>query len=361
MTRMDATPQIRVGISGWRYEPWRGEFYPDDLPQRLELRYASSIFRIIEINGSFYSLQRPTSWKLWYEETPPDFVFSIKGPRFITHILRLRDFELPLANFLASGVLALNEKLGPILWQFAPNLPFDVERFEPFLRHLPQDTDAALQLARTCEASRMKGRSHLEIDRTRPLRHAIEIRHDSFLVPEFVELLRRHSVALVIAETARKWPMPRDVTADFMYLRLHGDKELYRSGYRPQAIERWAERIRAWSAGEEPEDLPEGAVRVTEPVPPVAGGRDVYCFFDNTDVKLRAPADAQSLMRNLGQTPGTWPGETRETTDEVAEKKTKPRAKRAKAKSTKAKVKSTTKAKVKTSDALSRGSGRGLG
>jgi uncharacterized protein YecE (DUF72 family) len=306
---MDAYPRIRVGISGWRYEPWRGEFYPEGLPQRLELRYASTIFRIIEINGSFYSLQRPESWRNWYEDTPADFVFSIKGPRFITHILRLGDFERPLANFLASGLLSLDDKLGPILWQFPPQMKFDPARFEPFVRHLPHDTAAALELARDCEAARMKGRSYLQIDQSRPLRHAIEVRNESFLVPEFIELLRRHSVALVIAETARKWPMPRDVTADFMYLRLHGDKELYRSGYRPQAIGRWAERIRAWSAGDEPEDLPEGAVRVAEPVPHVEDGRDVYCFFDNTDVKLRAPADAQSLMRALGQTPGTWSGE----------------------------------------------------
>jgi uncharacterized protein YecE (DUF72 family) len=323
--------EIRVGVSGWRYEPWRGVFYPEGLAQRLELRYAASIFRVLEINGSFYSLQRPASWRAWYEDTPPGFVFTVKGPRYITHMLKLRDFEEPLANFLASGVLALNEKLGPILWQFPPFMRFDPERFEPFLRHLPTDTQAALRLARGCGA-RMKGRSHLAIDEPRPMRHAVEIRHESFLDPRFVEMLRAHSVALVIAETARKWPMPRDVTADFMYLRLHGDKELYRSGYRPQAIQRWAERIEAWSRGDEPEALPEGAVRIGPAAPRMRSGRDVYCFFDNTDVKLRAPADAKSLMRCLGQTPGTWRERLPKPRGKVAQSKaTEPKASKASA------------------------------
>jgi uncharacterized protein YecE (DUF72 family) len=300
-----AATQVRIGVSGWRYEPWRGVFYPEGLQQRLELRYASSILRVLEINGSFYSLQRPSSWQAWYADTQPDFVFTVKGPRFITHMLKLRDFEQPLANFLASGVLALKEKLGPILWQFPPHLRFNPERFEAFLRHLPVDTGQARDIARRCDA-RMKGRSHLDIDTARPLRHAMEIRHESFLDQRFVDLLRAHNVALVIAETARKWPMPRDVTADFMYLRLHGDKRLYQSGYRPQAIRAWAGRIRSWSEGREPAQLPAGAVRISSERPGTRAPRDVYCFFDNTDVKLRAPADAQSLMRCLGQTPGRW-------------------------------------------------------
>jgi uncharacterized protein YecE (DUF72 family) len=299
-------PQIRIGVSGWRYEPWRGVFYPAGLQQRLELSYAASIFRTLEINGSFYSLQRPESWRQWRDDTPADFVFTVKGPRFITHMRKLREIEQPLANFFASGVLALDEKLGPILWQFPPQMRFDPERFETFFGLLPTDTREALNCAQRCDEARMRGRSHLAIDRTRPLRHAVEIRHESFLDPRFVSMLRAHRVALVIAETARKWPMPRDVTSDFMYLRLHGDKELYRSGYGPAAIRRWAERVRAWHEGREPETLPEGAVRVAEPAADASGGRDVFCFFDNTDVKLRAPADAQSLMRCLGQVPGQW-------------------------------------------------------
>jgi uncharacterized protein YecE (DUF72 family) len=295
-------PRIRIGVSGWRYAPWRGVFYPRDLPQRLELRYAATIFPTIEINGSFYSLQRPESWLQWYAETPEPFVFAVKGPRFITHMLKLRGVEQALANFLASGVLALKEKLGPILWQFPPTLRFDPGRLEAFLALLPPDTSAALKLARR-RHSRMHGRSHLAIDKRRPLRHAMEIRHESFIDERFIVMLRAHNVALVIAETARKWPMPRDVSADFMYLRLHGDRELYRSGYGGTAISRWADRITAWRAGAEPTELPRGAVRIAAPMPRRPTGRDVYCYFDNTDVKLRAPVDAQTLMRKLGVKP----------------------------------------------------------
>ncbi|HEU5181519.1 MAG TPA: DUF72 domain-containing protein [Candidatus Polarisedimenticolia bacterium] len=305
-------PRIRIGVSGWRYAPWRGVFYPHDLPQRWELRYLASIFPTVEINGSFYSLQRPESWELWHRETPPGFVFSVKGPRFITHMLKLREVEQPLANFLASGILALHEKLGPILWQFAPHLRFDPERFEAFLEMLPHDTGAALALARR-RHPRMFGRSRLSIDRPRPLRHAMEIRHESFLDERFITLLRKHRVALVIAQTARKHPMPRDVTADFVYLRLHGDRQIYRSGYGKAALGRWAERIAAWHRGEEPAVLPAGAVRAAPPAPPRPEGRDVYCYFDNTDVKLRAPADARNLMLRLGLAPGRWQGEEERT------------------------------------------------
>jgi uncharacterized protein YecE (DUF72 family) len=305
-------PRIRIGLSGWRYEPWRGVFYPSSLPQRLELSYAAGIFPTLEINGSFYSLQRPESWTQWYADTPADFVFAVKGPRFITHMLKLRDVEQPLANFFASGVLALREKLGPILWQFAPLMRFDADRFETFLMLLPRDTTAALRLARR-RHPRMYGRSHLRIDRPRPLRHAMEIRHESFLDERFVAMLRRHNVALVIAETARKWPMPRDVTADFMYLRLHGDREIYQSGYGPAALSRWAARIRAWHAGREPSTLPPGAVRIAARAPRQPRGRDVYCYFDNTDVKLRAPVDARSLMRIIG------PRSKRRTPDHAAD------------------------------------------
>ena len=295
-------PQTRIGVSGWRYPPWRGVFYPKGLPQRFELCYLSSIFPTVEINGSFYSLQRVESWREWYAETPPGFVFSVKGPRFITHMLKLHGVEQALANFLASGVLGLADKLGPILWQFPPGWRFDLARFEAFLNLLPRDTAAALVIARRCDA-RMHGRSLLAIDRVRPLRHAMEIRHESFLDERFIRLLRAHRVALVIAETARKWPMPCDVTADFMYLRLHGDRELYRSGYGPAALTRWAKRIDAWHRGAEPDDLPKGAVRVMAPRSARPRGRDVYCYFDNTDVKLRAPTDARGLMRRLGLAP----------------------------------------------------------
>jgi len=287
---------IRVGISGWRYAPWRGTFYPAELPHRAELEYAAARFSTIEINGSFYSLQLPRSYSSWYAQTPDDFVFAVKGPRFITHMKKLREVEIPLANFLASGVLNLKEKLGPILWQFPPNFSYDAGRFESFLKLLPRDTHEAAALARKRDAW-LRGRSQLRTDARRPLRHAVEIRHESFLKASFVDLLRGYNVALVIAETARRWPMTQDITANFIYMRLHGDKELYRSGYSDKALERWSKRIRAWHAGVEPPD----AEKISTRSPPGRKARDVFCYFDNTDVKLRAPFDAQTLIRKLSR------------------------------------------------------------
>jgi uncharacterized protein YecE (DUF72 family) len=289
---------IRIGISGWRYEPWRGVFYPRDLPQRLELWYASRIMSAIEINGSFYSLQRPEYYAEWYAHTPVDFVFAVKGPRFITHMKRLRDVMTPLANFFASGLFNLRDKLGPILWQFPPNLRFDRARFAGFFDLLPFTASDALRIARKRD-HRLRGRARLAIDVDRPIRHAVEVRHDSFLSADFVALLREYGIALVISEAAGKWPLIEDVTADFLYLRLHGDKVLYRSGYGDAALNRWAVRIDAWHHGQEPRV----ARTISELRPPRAKSRDVFCFFDNTDVKLRAPADAQSLMRKLGLEP----------------------------------------------------------
>ena len=286
--------RIRIGISGWRYTPWRGVFYPQDLPQRLELHYASRILPTIEINGSFYSLQYPQSYRQWRDETPADFVFAVKGGRFITHMKKLKDIEAPLANFFASGLFNLERKLGPILWQFPPNFRYDRPRLQKFFELLPHDTESALKLARRRD-SRMKGRSRLAIDARRRIRHAMEIRHESFCDPSFIELLREHNIGLVIAETAKRWPMMHDITADFVYMRLHGDKELYKSGYSDRALNRWAERIAAWHQGGEPED----AQKVSTGKPPTSKARDIYCYFDNTDVKLRAPVDAQSLIRKL--------------------------------------------------------------
>jgi len=287
--------RIRIGISGWRYPPWRGTFYPKDLARKNELAYAASKFPIIEINGTFYSLQRPSSFARWYEQTPKNFVFSVKGGRYVTHMRKLRDVQQPLANFFASGVLGLREKLGPVLWQLPPSLGYDAERFERFFDLLPHDTTAALRLARKRD-SRMKGRALLSIDRNRPLRHAVEIRHESFLDASFIDMLRARNIALVVAETAGRWPLTYDVTANFIYMRLHGDKELYRSGYGDQALDQWARRIEAWHRGSEPKD----AAKVSARKPPARRARDVYCFFDNTDVKLGAPVDAQRLMGKLG-------------------------------------------------------------
>lgn len=288
---------IRIGISGWRYPPWRGVFYPEGLAQHRELAFASRALPTIEINGSFYSLQRPESYAAWYAETPPGFVFSVKGSRFITHMRRLKDIDGPLANVMASGVFKLRDKLGPFLWQFPPNFRFEPERMEHFFSLLPHDTHAALALARKHEP-RMEGKTSLEVDRKRKLRHAIEIRHESFVDEAFIALLRKYKLALVVADTAGKWPFCEDVTADFMYLRLHGDKELYASGYSDEALDRWAQRIRAWSAGAEPA----GAQVVSPRAPPRRASRDVFCYFDN-DIKVRAPFDARRLIEKLGLGP----------------------------------------------------------
>jgi uncharacterized protein YecE (DUF72 family) len=285
---------IRIGISGWRYPPWRGSFYPKGLRQDDELAYASTHLPTIEINGSFYSLQRPENYAAWYDATPKDFVFANKANRFLTHTLRLRDVAKPLANVLASGVFALREKLGPFLWQLPPNFQFDAERMEAFLSLLPHDTEAALACARQHEP-RMDDRALLAIDRKRPLRHAIEVRHESFMDQAFIALLRKYKVALVVADTAGKWPYMEDVTADFMYLRLHGDAELYASGYSEEALQKWAGKIRAWTTGGQPED----AALISSKAPPKRARRDLYCYFDN-DIKVRAPYDAQRLMALLG-------------------------------------------------------------
>ena len=286
---------IRIGISGWRYAPWRGVFYPRGLPQRRELEYAAHRFDSVEINGSFYSLQTPDSYTAWRDATPPGFVFSVKGPRYLTHMLKLREVETPLANFLASGLLRLGDRLGPILWQLPPFLRFDAARLAGFFDLLPRDLEQALALARRRDVARMRGRSALAIDANRPLRHALEVRHESFRDPAFVELLRAHDIALVVADTAGRWPLLEDVTADFVYLRLHGDEELYVSGYDDNALDDWAARISAWAAGGQPQ----GARLAGEGAPPARKARDVYCYFDN-DAKVRAPFDALGLMRRLG-------------------------------------------------------------
>jgi len=267
---------VRIGISGWRYEPWRKVFYPEGLPHRRELEFCGRHFPTVEINGSFYSLQRPEYYEQWYDETPEGFLFAVKGSRYITHMLRLSQIEKPLANFFASGILNLRDKLGPFLWQFPPMFRFNAARLEAFFRLLPKTSTEALALARRRDA-RMIGRSRLAIDADRPLRHAVEIRHESFMSAEFARLLRKHHVGLVVADTAGKWPKLFHVTADFVYVRLHGDIKIYTSGYSERALASWARRIRKWDRD----------------------GHDVYVYFDN-DVKVRAPFDALNLMHRLG-------------------------------------------------------------
>jgi len=294
MTRSQAGQggRIRVGISGWTYPPWRGVFYPQGLRQKDELSFAARQVGSIEINGTFYRQQAPRSFTAWAAAVPEDFVFSIKAPRFITHIRRLAEIEGPLANFMACGLLNLGARLGPILWQFPPTFPLDRDRFAHFLDLLPKDTAAAAALAARHDAW-LKEKAAAEIDANRPLRHAVEIRHESYRDQAFIDLLRAHGVALVCADTV-EWPRLMDVTADFVYLRLHGSEALYASGYAAAALDAWARRVRAWAAGGEPAD----ADRIGPPA--ARKRRDVFVYFDN-DTKIRAPFDARALMQRLGQ------------------------------------------------------------
>lgn len=291
---MKSTGDIRIGISGWRYKGWRGVFYPEKLPQRRELEFAAQKFRSVELNGSFYSLQRPSSFRQWADATPGDFVFAVKGPRFITHMLKLRGVEQPLANFFASGILELGGKLGPFLWQFAPQMRFDRDRFAAFFDLLPRTHGEMTRLAHL-HHPRFAGRVSLERSRRvpakTPLRHCVEIRHESFAVPEFIALLREHNIGLVVADTV-EWPLLFDVTADFVYCRLHGSEQLYTSGYEDVALDEWADRVAAWATGRQAEG--KCASTKSAKLQP----RDVYVYFDN-DAKVRAPFDAQGLIAKV--------------------------------------------------------------
>lgn len=297
-----SAPDIRIGISGWTYPPWRGNFFPPGLPQNQELDYASRQVASIEINGTFYSLQRASSFQSWYERTPENFLFAVKAGRYLTHILRLKNTQLALANFFASGVLRLREKLGPFLWQLPPSLPFKADELDAFVGSLPRDTDAARELARG--HSENVRDPWFEATPNRKLRHAFEVRHSSFHDPAFIAMLRKHDVALVVADTAGKWPFMEDVTTDFVYVRLHGDEKLYVSGYTDAALREWARKIRTWSRG----GNPRGTKLAAPPLRPLNRPRDVYVYFDN-DVKVRAPYDAMTLAHflQLGPKPPTPP------------------------------------------------------
>jgi uncharacterized protein YecE (DUF72 family) len=288
----NAPGHIRVGLSGWLYPRWRGVFYPKGLRHKDELSFASSRVDTIEINGTFYSLQRPESFAAWRNATPEGFVFAVKGSRFITHIKRLGDIDTALANFFASGILALRDKLGPFLWQLPPRFDFDEERLEAFFSRLPRDAEAAAELARRHD-HRVAGPSQTFSHLQQVLRHAIEIRHPSFLDAAFIRLLRRQNVALVFAD-AVNWPYAEDITADFIYIRLHGSQELYASGYDDAALDHWAARARAWADG----GAPDSAKLIDPATTPLPAPRDVFVYFDN-DAKVRAPVDAQGLRARL--------------------------------------------------------------
>jgi uncharacterized protein YecE (DUF72 family) len=268
--------EIRIGISGWRYAGWRGDFYPKGLAQRRELAYAAEHLTSIEVNGSFYSLQRPSSYAAWRAGTPDDFVFAVKGGRFITHLKRLVDVDAPLANFFASGVLALGPKLGPVLWQLPERQEFDADRMAAFFDLLPRSTAEAAVLAEKHD-ERLSGDKVLTtVDVDQPLRHALEFRHPSFATPEALEVLRAHDIACVLADTAGRWPKVEADTSTFRYVRLHGDAELYASGYGAASLDAWAARCLAWAET----------------------GQDVFVYFDN-DMKGYAPHDAMALIHRV--------------------------------------------------------------
>jgi uncharacterized protein YecE (DUF72 family) len=268
-----------VGISGWSFAPWRGSFYPEDLVQRRELEYASRALSSIEVNGTFYSLQRPTSFQSWYRETPADsFCFAVKAPQFITHVLRLKDCEEPLANFLASGILALKEKLGVILWQFPPFVMLKDDRFEKFFKLLPHTGRAAAKLAQQ-HGDKVKGRSLTEAPATMKLRHAFEFRHKSFLNRDFLDTMKAHNVAFVCApDAAEKSPYTEEPTADFVYVRMHGEGKKFAKGYPDKELAAWAKRVEAWKKQ----------------------GLDAYVYLSN-EAKEHSPASAMKLLKRLGE------------------------------------------------------------
>jgi uncharacterized protein YecE (DUF72 family) len=260
---------IRVGIGGWTFEPWRGSFYPSGLPQKRELEFASRRLTSIEVNGTYYGAQKPESFIRWREETPEGFVFALKGPRFATNRRILADAGPSIERFLTGGVLELKEKLGPINWQMMATKQFHPEDFEAFLRLLPAEIDG------------------------HKLRHVVEVRHPSFVRPEFVGLLRAYGVGVVLADHATHPQLP-DPTAPFVYLRLQAASEHEDAGYSPAALAQWAKRARAWATGKAPADLP--LIAPPERKPPRS--REVFIYLIN-GFKPKAPAAAMALIERL--------------------------------------------------------------
>ncbi len=288
--------RIRIGLSGWNYDSWRGSFYPDDLPRGEELGYAAERFDTLEVNATFYRLASPRRCIGWRDAVPDDVVLAVKGSRFITHNKNLGDAGSALANFLASGVLALDTKLGPILWQLPEQLRFDAERVDGFLAALPHDTDTAAEVARghderVEEAAYGSGANHR-------LRHVLEVRHRSYLCEEMVAIARRHGVAIAVSH-AQAWPYTEEVTAGFVYVRLHGPDALYASSYGEDELRRWAQRLHRWRIAEQPDD----ARTITDRAPPQRRERDVYVYFNN-DASGHAPRNAARLRELVAESSG---------------------------------------------------------
>jgi uncharacterized protein YecE (DUF72 family) len=265
------TGLIKVGVGGWSFAPWRDNFYPRGLPQAQELGFASGKLSAIEINATFYRTQTPESFRRWADETPDDFVFSVKAHRLTTHRKILAGTGPAIDHFLSSGLLALGDKLGPIVWQFAPTKRFEPEDFEAFLRLLPKASGG------------------------RNLRHVLEVRHESFCVEDFIALARRHECAICLAESDA-YPMIGDVTANFIYARLQKSSAALKAGYAPGAIDQWRDRALSWAWGEQPADLP----YVSETPAPKRPARDVFIFFI-AGAKEKNPAAASALIERLAQ------------------------------------------------------------
>jgi uncharacterized protein YecE (DUF72 family) len=263
-----AAPQIRVGIGGWTYEPWRGSFYPTGLAQSKELQFASREVTAIEINGTYYGSQKPATFAKWRDETPDDFLFSLKATRYATNRRVLAEAGESVDRFVNSGITELGTKLGPIVWQFAPTKVFDPHDFEAFLALLPKKVD-----------------SH-------SLRHVLEVRHESFATPAYLALARKYGAATVFADSD-KYPSISDLTGDFAYARLMDSKETLKSGYAPKALDAWAERAKAWASGSTPDGLPRIGDKDKG-----ARQRDVFVFFIN-GAKVRAPDAARALLTRL--------------------------------------------------------------
>lgn len=262
-----ADGKIRVGIGGWVFEPWRGTFYPQGLAQKRELEYASAKLSTIEINGTYYGSQKPESFRRWHDETPDGFVFALKGPRFASNRRVLAEAGPSIEKFFESGVAALKQKLGAINWQFAPTKKFDAEDFEAFLDLLPKTHDGV------------------------DIRHAVEVRHESFKVKEFIELLRKHGVAVVTAADS-DYPQIGDVTAPFVYARIMGTDEKEKLGYAKKALDGWAARAKDWAAGRVPKGI--DAVAPGKPMPV----RDVFLYVI-AGAKIRNPLAAMAIADRL--------------------------------------------------------------
>lgn len=263
------TGKIHIGIGGWTFAPWRGVFYPEKLTQAKELSYAASKLTSIEINGTFYGSQKPESYRKWASEVPDGFVFSLKGPRYATNRRVLAEAGDSVKRFYDSGPLELGDKLGPVLWQFAPTKKFDEADFGAFLELLPRELEG------------------------RALRHVVEVRHDSFCTPGFVALLRQFNTPVVFSEHAT-YPAISDVTGDFVYCRLQKGKEEIKTGYAPKALDAWAGRLAAWAKGGEPTDLPK-----VDDSKPKKAPRDVFAYVIH-EAKVRAPAAAMALIERVG-------------------------------------------------------------